>query len=198
MLARIRAGLSYANVMATIAVFLALGGGAYAALKLPKNSVGSKQIKKRAVTKAKLHKGAVDGSKVKDHSLTGRQINLAKLGTVPNAGHSASADSATTAGSAANAANGARRLDFNVPTANDAAPSVANQPAKHTVLTVGGLTVRASCIDLGGANRRIYVTFTSSVNARFEEAYIHDLSTPVANGFLIGPSSQRTSAVVDE
>ena len=29
---RIRSGLSYANVMATIAVFLALGGGAYAAI----------------------------------------------------------------------------------------------------------------------------------------------------------------------
>jgi hypothetical protein len=45
--------------MATIAVFIALGGGAYAALTLPKNSVGSRQIKK----------GAVDSSKVKDRSL---------------------------------------------------------------------------------------------------------------------------------
>jgi hypothetical protein len=40
--------------MATIAVFLALGGGAYAALKLPKNSVGSKQLKKNAVRSAKV------------------------------------------------------------------------------------------------------------------------------------------------
>ena len=37
--------LTYANVMATIAVFLALGGGAYAALNLPKNSVSSKTIR---------------------------------------------------------------------------------------------------------------------------------------------------------
>jgi hypothetical protein len=46
--------LSYANVMATIAVFIALGGGAYAAFKLPQNSVGTKQLKDRAVTKEKL------------------------------------------------------------------------------------------------------------------------------------------------
>ena len=42
--------LSYANVMATIAVFIALGGGAYAALKVPKDSVGNKQLKNNAVT----------------------------------------------------------------------------------------------------------------------------------------------------
>ena len=54
-LAKLRSRLTYANVMATIAVFMALGGGAYAAIKLPSNSVGSKQIKKRAVTPAKVH-----------------------------------------------------------------------------------------------------------------------------------------------
>ena len=31
--------LSYANVMATIALFIALGGGAYALTTLPRNSV---------------------------------------------------------------------------------------------------------------------------------------------------------------
>lgn len=51
-----RIHLSYANVMATVAVFLALGGGAYAAAQLPENSVGSKQIKKGAVTPKKLAK----------------------------------------------------------------------------------------------------------------------------------------------
>jgi len=32
--------------MSTVAVFLALGGSAYAAVTLPSNSVGTKQIKK--------------------------------------------------------------------------------------------------------------------------------------------------------
>jgi hypothetical protein len=55
---RLRLGLTYANVMATIAVFLALGGGAYAATQLPKNSVGAKQLKKEAVTPSKLSAAA--------------------------------------------------------------------------------------------------------------------------------------------
>jgi hypothetical protein len=41
-------------VVALVALFVALGGGAYAALKLPANSVGAAQLKKKAVTPAKL------------------------------------------------------------------------------------------------------------------------------------------------
>lgn len=36
---------TYANVTATLALVFALGGGAYAATQLPKDSVGSKQVK---------------------------------------------------------------------------------------------------------------------------------------------------------
>jgi hypothetical protein len=59
LLSKLRSNLNYANVMATIAVFMALGGGAYAAIKLPANSVGSKQLKKKAVTPAKVAPGTV-------------------------------------------------------------------------------------------------------------------------------------------
>jgi hypothetical protein len=55
---RILGNLTYANVMATVAVFIALGGASYAAFKLPKNSVGSKQLKAGAVTPAKLNKAS--------------------------------------------------------------------------------------------------------------------------------------------
>ena len=44
MLGGIRSRLTYANVMATVAVFIALGGGAYAVTKLDRNSVKSKHI----------------------------------------------------------------------------------------------------------------------------------------------------------
>ena len=83
--ADIRPRLTYANVVATLALFIALGGASYAAINLPKNSVGSKQLKKNAVTGAKIKKNAVTGVKVKDHSLTGSDIDLDKLGTVPSA-----------------------------------------------------------------------------------------------------------------
>jgi hypothetical protein len=56
---RIRARLTYANVMSSIAVFLVLGGSAYAATQLPKNSVGSKQIKSNAVTSSKVRNGSL-------------------------------------------------------------------------------------------------------------------------------------------
>jgi hypothetical protein len=119
MASRIRARLTYANLMATVAVFIALGGGAYAAVAIPANSVGSKQLKNNSVTVKKLKNGAItktkiapnsiDGSKVIDGSLTGADINLATLPKVgaaanaDNAAHAAAADNATHAGAADNA-----------------------------------------------------------------------------------------------
>jgi hypothetical protein len=54
-----RSRLSYANVMATIALFLALSGSSYAALK-----ISGKQIKK----------GTVTSKQIKDHSVRGRDL----------------------------------------------------------------------------------------------------------------------------
>ena len=76
---------TYANVVSTLCLLLLVGGGAaLAASKLAKNSVGSNQIKKNAVTTAKIKNGAVTGAKIKTSS----------LGTVPNASHAISADTA--------------------------------------------------------------------------------------------------------
>jgi len=58
-----RPKLNYANVIATIALFVALGGAAIAA-GLPKNSVGPNQLKRGAVTAAKLKRGAVVAGKI--------------------------------------------------------------------------------------------------------------------------------------
>jgi hypothetical protein len=52
-LTKLRSRLTYANAMSTIAVFVALGGGAYA-VSVPRNSVGSNQLKADAVTAAKV------------------------------------------------------------------------------------------------------------------------------------------------
>ena len=64
---------SPALVVALVALFVSLGGAGYAALKLPRNSVGRAQLKRNAVV----------SSKVKDHSLTGSDINISHLGPVP-------------------------------------------------------------------------------------------------------------------
>lgn len=55
---RLRSKLTYANVISTTCLFLVLGGGAYAATQLPKNSVGSKQLKNGSITLAKLSAAA--------------------------------------------------------------------------------------------------------------------------------------------
>jgi hypothetical protein len=55
---RLRGRLTYSNVVSTICLVLIVGGGtAYAATRLPRNSVGTVQLKKGAVTLAKLSGG---------------------------------------------------------------------------------------------------------------------------------------------
>jgi hypothetical protein len=70
-------------IIAVIAIAITLTGTAFAALG--KHSVGSRQLKRKAVTTKKLADNAVTGSKVKSHTLSGDDINTDQLGTVPNA-----------------------------------------------------------------------------------------------------------------
>lgn len=83
MYGRIRARLTFANVISLIALFVALGGTGYAAITLPKNSVTSKTIKKGAVTNAKLGKNAVTSGKVKDGSLLKQDFASGQLPAGP-------------------------------------------------------------------------------------------------------------------
>ena len=56
-----------------IALFIALGGSAYAA-SLPRHSVGTRQLKPQAVTAAKIHLGAVTRSKLRDGAVTAGKL----------------------------------------------------------------------------------------------------------------------------
>ena len=99
---------SPAMVVACIALTVALGGTSYAALNLPRNSVGPNQLKKNAVTtlkvknnaitSPKVKNSAITSPKVKDNAITGADVLESSLGQVPSA---ASAVTATTAGTAA-------------------------------------------------------------------------------------------------
>ncbi|MGN6216876.1 MAG: hypothetical protein ACTHN7_07960 [Solirubrobacterales bacterium] len=68
-----RPQLNYANVVATIALFVALGGAAVAA-GLPKNSVGPKQLKRGAVTSRALHRAAVISGKIAPQAVTAGKL----------------------------------------------------------------------------------------------------------------------------
>lgn len=69
----LRRRLTYANVTASLALFIALGGGAYAAVTLPKNSVGAAQLKKNSVS----------STKVKDRSLLKKDFKTGQLPAGP-------------------------------------------------------------------------------------------------------------------
>jgi hypothetical protein len=62
--ARRRPVLSFANVVSVLALFVALGGSAYAATQIPRNSVGTKQLKNGSITAAKIRNGAVTAAKL--------------------------------------------------------------------------------------------------------------------------------------
>jgi hypothetical protein len=85
MISRLRSKLTYSNAIATIALFVALGGAAVAA-NLPRNSVGTKQLKRNAVTAAKLAPksvkvGKLGPSAVLPGNIVDGGVTTAKIGT---------------------------------------------------------------------------------------------------------------------
>jgi hypothetical protein len=93
---------SPAMVVACIALTVALGGVSYAAT-LPRNSVGTAQLKR----------GAVTAVKVRRNTLTGTQINEARLGRVPSAARATTAGAADSADAADQAGRApVTRLDY--------------------------------------------------------------------------------------
>jgi hypothetical protein len=79
MYSRLRPRLTYANVMATVAVFVAFGGSSYAAVKLAANSVKSSTIKDGEVKTRDLAGNAVTSDRVKDASLLATDFAAAQL-----------------------------------------------------------------------------------------------------------------------
>lgn len=80
---RILSRLTYADVMATVAMFLALGGTSYAAVKLSANSVTSPTIADGSVATRDLADGAVTSAKVRDGSLSARDFAAGTLTAGP-------------------------------------------------------------------------------------------------------------------
>lgn len=65
----LRHRLSYANITATLALFIALGGTGWAVTRLPRNSVGSAQIRTKAVGSSEIRSKAVRSSEIRDRSV---------------------------------------------------------------------------------------------------------------------------------
>jgi hypothetical protein len=173
--------------MSSIAVFLVLGGAAFAAAQLPKNSVGKKQlkanavttakIKKNAVTKAKIKNGAVSGSKIAAGAVTGDKVAAGAVtsekiqdGAVTGAKIAAGAvtGGSVAPGSLSSAALSDVRMisltkvgattGSEYDTARNAAPS-------HVLFSKGPLTVYAKCFTAEDVNRTYAVAYMSTSQA---------------------------------
>lgn len=78
----IRRHLSFANVASLSALVFAMGGTGYA-LTIPKNSIGSAQIKQSAVANSDIRASAVTGAKVKNGSLQANDFAANQLPAGP-------------------------------------------------------------------------------------------------------------------
>jgi hypothetical protein len=117
--------------VAFVALLIALGGTSYAAFRLPRNSVGTKQLKHNAVTASKIKNGAVTASKINTSGLT-----------VPNALHANSADSATNATNATHATTAGTATNATHATTADNATDATNATTATTAINanlLGGL-----------------------------------------------------------
>jgi len=81
-MARLRASLSFANVTSALALFVALGGSAYA---VATGSIGSRELRNNSVQGKDVRNRTLSSRDVKRNSLGGAAVSESRLGTVPRA-----------------------------------------------------------------------------------------------------------------
>jgi hypothetical protein len=177
------------NAIAYTALFLALGGGAYAAATVaPANSVNSAAIINRQVKATDLANGAVNASKVASNSLGGGQINESSLGTVPRA--SLATNAGKLGGSPASAFT--RAITFN---------GQLLGPSQTKLLSTHGLTLTATCTP-ASKPATLTIAAKSASAARFEINAIHsvDTSAPtlIQSNYVLGAGGSGTQVLLDE
>jgi hypothetical protein len=187
-----RPRLTYANVVASLALFVALGGVSYAATSLPGGSVGPKQIRTEAVRTDKLADGAVTAAKL----AKGVRERLAPVGGAPavttttltpesvkhaeaadraaTAGHAETADRATTAASATHAETADRA------TTAESADTAAYAGTAGGAATADLATTSNDAEALGGQPADHYLTADSVLGSGQTEA--GDYIAAAANG----------------
>ena len=134
---------SPALVISILALFVALGGSAYAASK-----IGTNDIKANAITAGKIKNSAVTTKKIKNGAVTGAKVNESSLGPVPNA------TNATNATNAVNATNFSRYATTGV--------IKASGGQNVALFTSGPFTFVGHCADLGGGEFEAFATVSTS------------------------------------
>jgi hypothetical protein len=76
-----RTHLTYANVIATVALFMAFGGSAYAV-----QQINGKNIKNRSIVAKKIKRGSLGSTEVNEKSIASKLPQVALAGTASDAG----------------------------------------------------------------------------------------------------------------
>jgi hypothetical protein len=193
MAARIRRHVSYANVMATIAMFIAIGGGAYAA-----STINGSEIKSRTIKGKKIVKQGITRKEVKNDTLRGAQIDESTLGIVPNADKVDGLDSTDFLGSGDVRADGTASStdidNFTTTTYTDVVSTTVNAPKAGFLFITGTLSAEddGSFAGRGDLFYRLALDATGLTN----DAFYHEISTNGAAGVNIIGGSGAASAVV--
>jgi hypothetical protein len=161
------------NLIAYLALFVALGGTSYAAISLPKNSVGSRQIKRGAVTSAKVRAGSLLARDFKKGELpAGAQGPQGPQGSTGPAGPVGPAGADGAPGAAGPAGLTAVKLLRLVPMGD-------GKPA--ALATVGPLTITDTCTgNAGGVTNT--VGFSSTAAA---PSYAYSTTTDTDGGTAV-------------
>jgi len=151
-----RRHLTYANVMSSIAVFMVLGGVSYAAATLPRDSVGTKQLRRNSVTHSKMASGSVGHKELRRRSVTRGALSTDIRSQLAKAGATGPRGPAGAAGP------GAKRIHWS-------AAASAN-PTSTTILSIGGVTLGASCAQTGNGTQ-VSTSVRSSTAATFYDLF---------------------------
>jgi hypothetical protein len=134
---------SPAMVVACIALGAALGGTSYAAIRLPAGSVGTKHLKKNAVTSPKVKNNAITGADVRESTLA-RVPSAANATSATEATHATSATNATHATSADNATSASSATTAGTANAAFSTFRDAAIPLPNNIGTIATLTIPAA------------------------------------------------------
>lgn len=169
---RLRGHLNYANLMATAAVFVVLGGGAYAATALPEHSVGSKQLRNRAVVGSKIASGAVKTKKLKRGGVTLNRLSRDVRNRLNEGGAQGPQGPAGPRGPAGADALGGVAIRYDEPATGSPSPS--------TVLDMPGLKLQASC-ELVGGDVMIHLRGEAPEDTELQNSIVLDAGSDPAN-----------------
>jgi hypothetical protein len=175
---RVGAHLSFANITALLALFVALGGSSYAAIQ-----VGSKEIADDSVRGRDIHKDTIRGTDVRDgdlkgrdlrdNTLTGGDVKESSLARVPSANNAE-----TLSGSPASAFLRSNQL------VTTGLVKLAHGETK-AFASDGPFTWKAQCTDDGGGATRLTIT----VETTETDAYAADFG---GGGQPAAPGSPAT------